>query len=131
MTSIRVRLEVVLVQSTKQPKMSFPDSSSTIEAQRDLPAKARSLRRFRDFFIGGVDVPDDVAERELKSAISKSSGDEHAFLKHLLRDYRRFKNSPCSAVSNNIVQCWAFQEGAADDIIRSRASTYHASCCFA
>lgn len=111
--------------------MALRRGVSTIEAQKDRPAKAGSLRRFIDLFIAEIDAPDDVAERELKNAISKSRGDEHAFLKHLLRDYRRFKNSPGSAVSNNLVQCWTFQEGAGEDIIHSRAATYHASCCVA
>lgn len=106
-------------------------SYSTIEAQSDLPVKARSLRRFRDLFGAKIDDPNDLAEQELKSVFSESSGGERDSLEHLLRDYRRFKNDPSSAVSNDMLQCWTFQESVGDDVIHSRASTYHASCYFA
>lgn len=103
--------------------MAPPSRSSTMEAQRDRPAKARNLRYLRDLVTDGIDVPDDLAEQELKSAISMSSGGERAFLKQLLRNYTLFKNSPGAAVRNNVLQCWTFQEGARDDIMHSRALT--------
>lgn len=109
--------------------MSPLSRSSTIEAQRDCPEKARKWRHLKDLFTPEIDVPDDLAERELKSAISVSTGVERAFLKQLLRDYTRFKDSPGSAVRNNVLQCWTFQEGATDNIMHSRASTDHSNCC--
>lgn len=99
--------------------------SSTMEAQRDRPAKARH------FLTTDIDVPDDLAERELKSAISMSRGGERAFLKQLLRNYTPFKDRPGAAVRNNVLQCWTFQEGARDNIMHSRAFTDHASYCCA
>lgn len=104
--------------------------NSTMEAQRDRPAKARYLRHLRDW-VTAIDDPDDPAERELKSAISMSRGGARAFLKQLLRIYPLFKHSPGAAVRNNTLQCWTFQEGARDNIMQSRAFTDHASCCCA
>lgn len=78
-----------------------------------------------------IDFSDDLAVRELKSTISKPKGNERAFLKHLLRDYTRFKNSPGSAVSSSVLQCWTFQEGPRDNIIHSRTSAGHADVCCA
>lgn len=122
---LALRPEVVLVQSAKQffVSMSSMSRSSTIEAQRDPSPKARSLRRLRDIINAAFHVPDDLAERELKSAISKSSGDECAFLKTLLRNYTRVKANSGFAVIENLLQCWTFQEDAKDDIIQSRTFT--------
>lgn len=99
--------------------------SATMEAQRYRPANALSLVSIE------LDVPDDLAERELKSAISMSRGGERAFLKQLLRNYTPLKDSPGAAVRNNVLQCWTFQEGVRDNIMHSRAFTDHASCCCA
>lgn len=98
--------------------------SSTMEAQRDRPSKARKLRDWANATIHG---PDDFAELELKSAISMSRGSERASLKKLLRNYKLFKSSLGAAVRNNLFQCWTFQEGARDNIMHSRALADHAS----
>lgn len=99
--------------------------SSTMEAQRDRPANAKSLVPIE------LDVPYDFAELELKTAISMSRGGERAFLNQLLRNYTPLKDSPGAAVRNNVLQCWTFQEGVGDSIMHSRAFTDHVSCCCA
>jgi hypothetical protein len=56
------------------------------------------------------EVPDDLAERTLKSEISKSEGDTRKDLEALLSDYTRFKDRPGLSVVSSIVLYWILQK---------------------
>jgi hypothetical protein len=88
--------------------------SPTLEAQRDLPATARGFRRWAKAIFAVDDIPDDPAEQQLKNVILNSEGDERVFLRGLLSDYTRFKNSRGGVVCRELSQCFTFTDGTHD-----------------
>ena len=101
---------------------SAMSSPLLLEEQRESFSNITGLRRIiNSFFTGpftGPEIPDDIAEQQLKAQISQSNQDEQIFLTHLLRDYRRFKNAPGFLVINQILQCWTFVEGLSSDDVQ-------------
>jgi hypothetical protein len=88
----------------------------TLEAQRATQQPTRDWKRWRlwrefSFSLFSDDeVPDDLAERTLKSEILKSEGDTRKDLEALLSDYTRFKDRPGLSVVSSIVLSWILQK---------------------
>lgn len=90
-----------------------------LEEQRDVPSNVPSLRQRINSLLIGPEIPDDLTEQQLKAQISQSNHDEKTFLKHILRDYRRFKNAPGFSVVSHIFQSWTFVEDLSNDGVQS------------
>lgn len=76
----------------------------------NTPSHSSDLWKGVNSFFTGLKIPDDVAEQQFKAQISQSNHDEKTFLKHLLRDYRRLKNTPGFLIINPIFQSWTIME---------------------
>lgn len=102
-----------------------------LEAQKDSPSTVLGLSRIIYSSFTGPEIPDDVAEQQLKAQISQSNHDEEIFLTHLLRDYRRFKNAPAFLVVSQFFQSWTFVEDLSNDDVQSNGLIRMTKYCLA
>ncbi len=99
------RTEAVNVQPADQPNGLPLPLTPTLEAQRDIPTKARGLRQWVILIFAEDDVLDHPAERKLKTAILKSRGDKRTLPNKALETLRGIQEQSraCRApVSSNV-----------------------------
>jgi hypothetical protein len=119
--------EAIDLQPVGQANGNILPRSPTLEAQRNSSTIALARRRWGKLFLSlfTVDeVPDELVEEKLKSAILKSKDSERGSLKQLLSAYTRLKHKSGYVVGSSMLRSSIFEkrETSSDGTIGSKVS---------
>lgn len=83
------------------------------------PVVQNSIRWLRAQLADREDLPEDSAQRLMRSAARELEVYQYKSLAHLLHDYTRIKDRSGYLVSVDLIQVWFFEDGTVDNNVKS------------